>query len=134
MNLFVTYTPEEIKFLKSLMIKDVKDLNNLLLFKDLKKEDFSYLEEKKLAKKEIINKFDFIYVKKGRIGVVKNSKIVKILRKDNCFGFLKVFNNEEFVLISIEESEVLLFNVETKRGMEKILNCVAKEIKNKVLI
>ena len=134
MNLFVTYTPEEIKFLKSLMIKDVKDLNNLLLFKDLKKEDFSYLEEKKLAKKEIINKFDFIYVKKGRIGVVKNSKIVKILRKDNCFGFLKVFNNEEFVLISIEESEVLLFNVETKKGIEKILNCVAKEIKNKVLI
>jgi len=134
MNLFVTYTPEEIKFLKSLMIKDVKDLNNLLLFKDLKKEDFSYLEEKKLAKKEIINKFDFIYVKKGRIGVVKNSKIVKILRKDNCFGFLKVFNNEEFVLVSIEESEVLFFNVETKKGMEKILNCVAKEIKDKVLI
>ena len=134
MNLFTTYTKEEIKFLQEVINKKIKKIKHSSIFIGLNKDDFSHFQEKKISKKEIINKFDFVYVKKGKIGVIQNGKIVRILKEDECFGFLNVFANEEFVLIGVEESEIVLFGIKTQKTMENILYCVAKEIKGKVLI
>jgi len=134
MNLFTTYTKEEIKFLQEIINKKMKRIKVNSLFVGLKKDDFSHFHEKKVSKKEIVEKFDFIYIKKGKIGVIQNGKIIKVLKADDCFGFLNVFANEEFVLIGVEESEIVLFGIKTQKGMENILYCVAKEIKDKVLI
>jgi len=134
MNLFTTYTKEEIKFLQEIVNENSKQLKSMSIFSGLKKEDFSHFYEKSISKKEIVEKFDFIYVKKGKIGVIKNGKIVKVLKENDCFGFLNVFANEEFVLIGAEDSEIILFGIKDFRVMENILYCVAKEIKQKVLI
>jgi len=134
MNLFTTYTKEEIKFLQEVISKKInKKINNSILA-GLNKDDFSHFYEKSILKKEIVEKFDFIYVKKGKIGVIKNGKIVKILKENDCFGFLNVFANEKFILIGAEESDVILFGIKNFTVMENILYCVAKEIKEKVLI
>ena len=134
MNLFTTYTKEEIKFLQDIVNKNSKCLKSMPMFSGLKKDDFSHFHEKRVSKKEIVEQFDFIYVKKGKIGVIKNGKIVKVLKESDCFGFLNVFSNEKFVLIGAEESEVILFGIKDFKVMESILYCVAKEIKGKVLI
>jgi len=131
MNLFTTYTKEEIKFLQEIIKKKI---NNDSILMGLNIDDFSYFQEKKILKKEMIEKFDFIYVKKGKIGVIQNGKIVKILKEGACFGFLNVFANERFVLIGAEESEIILFGIKDFKAMENILYCFAKEIKEKVLI
>jgi len=134
MNLFTSYTKEEIKFLQEIVSNNIKKIKNNSIFMGLNKDDFSHFHEKRVLKKEIIEKFDFIYVKKGKIGVIQNGKIVKVLKENECFGFLNVFSNQKSVLIGAEESEVVLFGIKTEKVMENILYCVAKEIKNKVLI
>jgi len=134
MNLFTTYTKEEIKFLQEIINKKIKKIKNNSIFMGLKKDDFSHFHEKKVSKKEIIEKFDFIYIKKGKIGVIKNGKIIKVLQENDCFGFLNVFANEEFLLIGVEESEVIFFGIKNFKVMENILYCVAREIREKVLI
>jgi len=134
MNLFTTYSKEEIQFLQEIVNENSKQLKSMSIFSGLKKDDFSHFYEKKISKKEIVEKFDFIYVKNGKIGVIKNGKVVKVLKKNNCFGFLNVFSNDKFILIGAEDSEIILFGIKDFRVMENILYCVAKEIKGKVLI
>jgi len=134
MNLFTTYTKEEIKFLQEVINKKIKKIKKNPIFTGLNKDDFSHFHEKKVSKKEMISKFDFVYVKKGKIGIIQNGKIVKVLKEDECFGFLNLFSTEKFILIGVEESEVVLFGVKTQKAMENILYWVAEEIKGKVLI
>ena len=135
MNLFTTYTKEEIKFLKEIVEKERGEVLKVKLFTGLKKEkDFLYFKEKIITKKEILSDFDFVYVKKGKLGVVKDNKIVKILKEKDCFGFLNVFLSEKYLLVALEESDIILFNVNSKEGIENILSCVAEKVKDKILI
>ena len=134
MNLFTTYTKEEIKFLQEVINKKMKKTKKSSIFAGLNKDDFSHFQEKKISKKEMINNFEFIYVKKGKIGIIQNGKIAQVLKEEDCFGFLNVFANEKFILIGAEESEVVLFGIKTQKAMENILYWVAKEVKGKVLI
>jgi hypothetical protein len=82
MNLFTTYTTEETKFLLSLTDKKfTRNVHPIFLGVDTNK--LSHFYNKSFPKKEIIKDFEFIIVNKGKIGVVKNRKVVKVL-KEKC--------------------------------------------------
>jgi len=135
MNLFTTYTKEEIKFLKEITKKESKELLKIKLFTGLQRDkDFVYFREKIVNKKEIISNFDFIYVKEGKLGVIEGNKVVKILSRGDCFGLLNVFSNKKFLLVSLEKSVIIFFNIKTKDAMENLLDCIVENISGKILI
>ena len=133
MNLFTTYTPEETKFLLSLEnIKFSREKHPLFVEIDIHKLKKFY--KKRVEKKEIIKEFDFVLVEKGKIGVVKNSKVVRVLEKGDCF-ISKVFLDEDVLLLGMQDSEVVFFSVgEDKEIYENILKCIAGKMKNKILL
>ena len=120
MNLFTKYTQEEINFLLTIRrnkIKEIKDLNKIKYFKNVDKKDFEYIYIKILEKKEILDEYDLLIVMKGKIGVVDNKKIKKIIKNGEIFGIKSLINNNnKNTLIAIENSEVLLFKVKNKKS------------------
>ena len=109
MNLFVSYTPDETKFLLEIENKKIEIKHNL--FRGVNKEKLAYFKQETVEKKEIIEEFDFIFIKKGKLGVIEKGKIIKILKENECFGYLKKFLDKEYILIALEKSEIIKFDI-----------------------
>jgi len=133
-NLFTTYTKEEIKFLLSLTDKKfTRNIHPILEGVDIHK--LSHYYNKKVPKKEIIKEFEFVIVNKGKVGVVKNAKIVKILKENEIFGILKNFTDEDYILLTLEESEITFFGIgKCEEIKNNLLKYVANKIKDKLII
>jgi len=133
-NLFTTYTKEEIKFLLSLTDKKfTRNLHPILEGIDIHK--LSHFYHKKVPKKEILKEFEFIIINKGKIGVVKNGKIVRILKENEIFGILKNFTDEDYILLSLEESEITFFGIgKCEEIKNNLLRYLANKIKNTLII
>jgi len=136
MNLFTKYSEEETKFLLSLTDKKLTRERGhpILLCVDTHK--LSHFYKKNFNKKEIIKKYEFLIVNKGRIAVVKNGKIVRTLKKDDVFGILTTFINEEYTLLVLEDnSEVTLFGIGKCEEIKiNLLKYLAEQVKDKVII
>jgi len=136
MNLFTKYTQEETKFLLSLTDKKLtrEGIHPILLCVDTHK--LSYFYKKKFNKKEIIKEYEFFIVNKGKIAVVKNGKIVRTLKKDDVFGLLKTFTNEEYTLLVLEDnSEVTLFGIGKCEEIKiNLLKYLAEQVKDKFIM
>jgi len=136
MNLFTKYSEEETKFLLSLTDKKLtrERVHPILLCVDTHK--LSHFYRKKFNKKEIIKKYEFLIVNKGRIAVVKNGKIVRTLKKDDVFGILTTFINEEYTLLVLEDnSEVTLFGIGKCEEIKiNLLKYLAEQVKDKIII
>lgn len=134
LNLFTEYNKKETKFLLNLTDKKfTREVHPILKGVDIHK--LSHFYNKKFQKKELIKEYEFIIVNKGKVGVVKNGKIIKILNKGDVFGLMKNFANEDFILLTLEESEILHFGIgKCEEIKENLLNYVASKIKNKLII
>ena len=134
MNLFTTYTSEETKILLSLTDKKfTRNVHPILLGIDTHK--LSHFYNKTFPKKELIKEFEFIIVNKGKVGVIKNGKIVKTLQKNDIFGILKNFLDEEYILLTLEDCNITFFGIgECEEIKNNLLSYLAKYIKNKVII
>jgi len=109
MNLFVSYTPEETKFLLEIVNKTVEIKHDI--FTGVNKDKMGYYKIRKVLKKEIIKDYDFIFVKKGKIAVIENGKIIKTIKEDECFGFSKKYLNKAYTLLAVEDSEIVFFDI-----------------------
>jgi hypothetical protein len=134
MNLFTSYTPEETKFLLSLTDKKfTRNVHPILLGVNTHK--LSHFYNKTLPKKEIIKEFEFIIVNKGKVGVIKNGKIIKTLKENDIFGILKNFLNEEYILLTLENCNITFFGIgECEEIKNNLLTYLSKQIKNKIII
>ena len=134
MNLFISYSPEETRFLLEIGEKHItRNVHNF--FHGLDVHKLEHFKKKKLSKKDIVRDFEYILVEKGKVGVVKNNKVVKILQDNDCFGVLHTFLKEDYILLALEESEVTFFGIGSyKEAYENILRCVAKKLNGKILI
>ena len=114
MNLFTTYTPEETKFLLSLVTDQVIEFSEIPFFEGINKKELDniliYKRFVKLSKKEILKDYDYLIILKGKLAVIDSNKVLKVLNKYDLFGFSKVLFNKNYTLVAAEESEVLLFN------------------------
>jgi len=134
MNLFTTYTKEETKFLLEIGNKSFPSKKNNF-FTGIDTSKLSHFKRKTVEKKDTIENFEFIFIQSGRIAVVKNKQIIKILKKNECFGFLNTFLHEQYNLIALEKSEIILFGLgENIDIYKKIMECIAKDIKDKLII
>ena len=109
MNLFVSYTIEETKFLLEIANKKIEIKHDI--FTGVNKDKMVYYKMQKILKKEIIKNYDFIFVKKGKIAVIENGKIIKTIKDEHCFGFSKKYLDKTYTLLALEESEVVLFDI-----------------------
>ncbi len=109
MNLFTSYTPEETKFLLEVVQKKIEIKHDI--FTGVNKDKIGYFKQIRLSKKEVIKDYDFVFVKKGKLGVISGGKVVKTLKEGECFGYAKKFLGEEYVLLVMENSEVVLFDI-----------------------
>lgn len=134
MNLFTTYTTEETKFLLSLTDKKfTRNVHPIFLGVDTNK--LSHFYNKSFPKKEIIKDFEFIIVNKGKIGVVKNRKVVKVLKENDVFGILKYFLNEDYILLTMDDCEITFFGIgECEEIKNNLLVYLSKQIKDKIII
>ena len=135
MNLFTTYTKEETETLLKIGRKKSFAIKKIPLFQGVNINKLDHFEKKSIKKKEIIKDFEFIFVESGKIGVVKNGKIIKILTKYELFGILNLFLNEEYMLLALEESKIICFGIgEDIQIYRNLLEYVSTKIKGKVII
>lgn len=126
MNLFTVYTPEETAFLLNLV-----DKKGIKLSDDLELFNVKYFKKVILKKKNLLESYDFIYLKKGKLAVVDKEKILKIIKPGEVFGFYKKFFGKDYPIIAIENSELVLFDIgESYFALEKLTKyLIEKEIK-----
>ena len=105
MNLFVSYTIEETKFLLEIANKKIEIKHDI--FTGVNRDKMGYYKMQKILKKEIIKNYDFIFIKKGKIAVIENGKIIKTIKDGHCFGFSKKYLDKTYTLLALEESEVV---------------------------
>ena len=136
MNLFTKYSEEETKFLLSLTDKKINREGNHPIFLCVDTHKLSHFYKRKFNKKEIIKEYELFIVNRGKIAVVKNGKIVRTLKKDDVFGILKTFTNEEYTLLVLEDnSEVTLFGIgKCEEIKNNLLKYFANFVKDKVII
>ncbi|GAB6045844.1 hypothetical protein JCM11957_14420 [Caminibacter profundus] len=134
MNLFTTYTNEETKFLLEIGDRSFpRKINSL--FNGVNINELDHFYRKKIIKKEVITNFEFVFVESGKVGVVKDGKIIKILNENDCFGLLNVFLKEDYVLLVLEDSEITFFGIGKNIAMYKnIMEYFVKKIKDTIVI
>lgn len=134
MNLFTTYTNEETKLLLEIGDRSFRRKINSL-FNGVNINELDHFYRKKIIKKEVITSFEFVFVENGKVGVVKDGKIIKILNENDCFGLLNVFLKEDYVLLALEDSEITFFGIGKNIAMYKnIMEYFAKKIKDTIVI
>ena len=135
MNLFTTYTKEETETLLKIGRKKSFATKKIPLFQGVNINKLDHFEKKNIKKKEIIKDFEFIFVESGKIGVIKNGKIIKILTENELFGILNLFLNEEYILLALEESKIICFGIgEDIQIYHNLLEYVSTKIKGKIII
>ncbi len=129
MNLFISYTPEETAFLLNLVEK-----KGIKLSDDLELFNVRYFKSVILKKRDIIKTYDFIYLKKGKLAVVDKEKIIKIIKPGEVFGFCKKFFGKKYPVIAVNDSDLILFDIEESYyALKKLIKyLIKKEIKNVV--
>jgi len=133
-NLFTTYTNEETKLLLEIGDRSFRRKINSL-FNGVNINELDHFYRKKIIKKEVITSFEFVFVENGKVGVVKDGKIIKILNENDCFGLLNVFLKEDYVLLALEDSEITFFGIGKNIAMYKnIMEYFAKKIKDTIVI
>jgi CRP-like cAMP-binding protein len=129
MNLFTKYTPDETAFLLNIV-----DKRGIKLSDDVELINVKYLKTKQLKKKDIIDKYDFIFLKSGRLAVIDKNKIIKIIKPGEVFGFIKKFFAKEFTILAIEESEVVMFDIgESYAALEKLMKYLLEKEVEKLI-
>ena len=121
MNLYTSYTPEEVHFLLSLTDGKKPEIP---FFRGLTKAEVSKITSKykvfELKKKEVIKeKYDYIWVFKGDVGLVRDSKLTKL--SQNSGAVL----NGRYAVVSVSESRVACFNI---KGDDYITSVFYKNI------
>jgi len=109
MNLFTSYTPEETKFLLEVAQKKIEIQHDI--FTGAKRDKMKYFRIKRFNKKDFIKEYDFVFVKKGKIGVISGGKVIRVLKDKDCFGYAKKFLGKDYTLLAMEDSEVVLFDI-----------------------
>jgi len=133
-NLFTTYTNEETKLLLEIGDRSFRRKINSL-FNGVNINELDHFYRKKIIKKEVITSFEFVFVENGKVGVVKDGKIIKILNENDCFGLLNVFLKEDYVLLALEDSEITFFGIGKNIAMYKnIMEYFAKKIKDTIVM
>jgi hypothetical protein len=133
MNLFVSYTPEETSFLLEVAQKKIEIKHDI--FSGADKEKMGYFKIQRFSRKDMIHNYDFVFVKSGKLGVVFNGKVVKTLKEGECFGYAKKFLGKDYVLLVMEESEVVMFDIGNDVVLAKnLLKYVSERIKNCTII
>jgi len=134
MNLFTTYSEEETKFLLSLINKTFPN-KTIPILSGVDIEKLTNFYTKDFQKRDLIKEYDFIVVNSGKLGVIKNAKIVKILKEGDIFGFLKVFLNEDYTLLVLEKSDITFFSLgEDIKIRDNLFKYLINKLKNKVII
>jgi len=125
MNLFTKYTPDETAFLLNIV-----DKRGIKLSDDVELINVKYLKIKHLNKKEIIDNYDFIFLKKGKLAVIDKNKIIKIIKPGEVFGFMKKFFSKNLPILAVDNSEVVMFDIgESYAALEKLTKyLIEKEI------
>ena len=134
MNLFTKYSEEETKFLLSLTNKTFSN-KTIPILSGVDIEKLTNFYTKYFQKRDLIKEYEFIIVNSGKVGVIKNAKIVKILKKGDVFGFLKVFLNEDYTLLVLEKSDITFFSLgEDVKIRDNLFKYLINKLKNKVII
>ncbi len=109
MNLFTSYTPEETKFLLEVIQKKIEIDHDI--FTGVNKDKMKYFRIKRFNKKDFIKEYDFVFVKKGKIGVISGGKVIRVLKDKDCFGYAKKFLGKDYTLLAMEDSETVMFDI-----------------------
>ncbi len=118
MNLFTEYTKEETLFLLELKKSKILNVNykTFPIFNNVDKKDFSYFKAEKIDKKEVLYEYDFIYIISGKIAVLKDKTIIKILSNDSLFGLSTKVKKTNFSLITLTETKIIKFDIKNNKS------------------
>jgi len=115
MNLFIEYTKQETELLLSLFRKDYE---NIEIFDGMSNYEINnlckYIKKEILPPKKIIEKYDFIWILRGKLIEIDAENLTKIYEKyteGDFIGLDSLCNKEKNPLVVYSESEVIFFKI-----------------------
>ena len=135
MNLFTTYTPEELTFLANLpkLAKKHEISNNSIkIFENLSEKDLEIVEKKVilLKKGEIYTTKNILWIAKGEIGLLYLKEIAKKIKQNQAYGIKEFLNKKEYQILALKESIVvdIKFSLTPSKALSKLLLNLCKTI------